>query len=55
MAKKNNTGSRAKVATLPGQSPSANLQEFLTAPGQSAKPPTGGTTQPGGLPENKKK
>lgn len=54
MAKKN-SGSQPKVATLPGQSPSAKLQDFLTEPGPSAKPPSGGRTQPGGLPENRKK
>jgi hypothetical protein len=54
MAKKN-AGTRPKVATSPGASPSAKLQDFLTAAGESAKPPTGGRTHPGVLPENRKK
>jgi hypothetical protein len=49
---KNNT--RPKVATLPGNSPSARLQDFLTEPGPSAKPPAGGRST-GSLPTNKRK
>jgi len=49
-----NTGTRPKVATLPGKSPSARLQDFLTEPGTSAKPPTGGRST-GSLPTNKRK
>ena len=52
MAKKNGGGARPKVATLPGNSPSAKLQQFLTEPGQSAKPPSGGKST-GNLPQNK--
>ena len=52
MAKKNG-GTRPKVATLPGTSPSAKLRDFLTEPGPSAKPSTGGRST-GGLPTNKK-
>lgn len=54
MAKKNGTGTRPKLGTLPGNSPSAALQDFLTEPGPSAKPPTGGRST-GGLPTNKPK
>jgi hypothetical protein len=53
MAKKNG-GSRPKISILPGNSPSASLPDFLTEPGASAKPPSSGRTQPGGLPENKR-
>jgi hypothetical protein len=53
MAKKN-AGTRPNVATLPGNSPSAKLQDFLTEPGPSAKPPTGGRST-GSLPTNERK
>jgi hypothetical protein len=54
MAKKN-AGTRPKVATLPGNSPSAPLQDFLTKPGTSAKPPLSAGKSTGPLPTNKKK
>jgi hypothetical protein len=53
MAKKNR-GRRPKVATLPGTSPSAKLQDYLTESGPSAKPSTRGRST-GGLPRNKPK
>jgi hypothetical protein len=49
---KNNGGTRPKVATLPGNSPSAKLQDYLAQTGPSAKPSTGGRST-GGLPTNK--
>jgi hypothetical protein len=52
---KNKTGTRPKVATLPGKSPSAKLQDFLTEPGPSAKPPSGAGKSTGPLPTNRPK
>jgi hypothetical protein len=42
MAKRDNTGPRPKVATLPGAGTSAKLTDYLKAGGSSAKPPTKG-------------
>jgi hypothetical protein len=49
MAKKN-AGSRPKVATLPGNSPSAKLQDFLSSASESAKAPTSAGKSTGPLP-----
>jgi hypothetical protein len=54
MAKKNG-GTRPKVATLPGTSPSARLQDFLTDPGPSAKPPSSAGKSTGPPPQNRRK
>lgn len=54
MAKKN-TGTRPKVATLPGNSPSATLQTFLSTASESAKPPPSAGKSTGPLPTNRKK
>jgi hypothetical protein len=45
--------SKPKVASTPNSNP--KLGDYLKAGGSTAKPPTGGRTQPGGLPENKPK
>jgi hypothetical protein len=47
-------GPRPAVAKLPGQGVSAKLGQFLTEPGPSAKPPTGGKST-GGPPTNRRK
>jgi hypothetical protein len=46
---------RPKVATLPGTTPSATLQSFLTSASESAKPPSGAGKSTGSLPTNKRK
>ena len=40
MAKKDSSGSKPKIATLPGGGTSASLQDYLKEGGPSAKPPT---------------
>ncbi len=47
-----NDGARPAGTKLPGGRTSAKLQHFLTEPGPSAKPPTGGKST-GGPPQNK--
>ena len=46
---------KPKVATLPGASPSATLQSFLTSASESAKPPSGAGKSTGSLPTNRPK
>jgi hypothetical protein len=54
MAKKNG-GTRPTVATLPGNSPSATLGNFLSTASESAKPPSTVGRSTGAPPQNRRK
>jgi hypothetical protein len=50
---KSQSGSKPKVATLPGTGVSAGLMDFLQECGPSAMPPTAESKSTGPLPQNK--